>query len=346
MQTVVGLVVCLAAGPGAVLPRNAECKLGRLARKRTLYDLIIQNTTLAPIRRECGGSLCSALLRVLVDVRAWHLHLSRLHHSEATVRSHGHQTHHGRAPNWPNPPWQPSWPRWLWLAAGMNTGEKGKNMQKRWVNGSLYGWCHGYRRGGWRRCAVLGSTMRAESGRGASECWLSQLQFPTSHQFIIWLPLIGMSRCWPLLLAPHIAARLRAPASLGSFGLLLKKLESSIQQVPWPQSCSTSLHLQWRLHLYVMQVVNCESWEIVMRDSYPLLVHILKLYILKYLLYIILISGPSYHGLESGHPEMRLVKLFIYFFSSNILLGLSASPAAATHNKWPFWNWKPCKCTR
>ena len=85
-----------------------------------------------------------------------------------------------------------------------------------------------------------------------------------------------------------------------------------------------------------MQVVNCESWEIVMRDSYPLLVHILKLYILKYLLYIILISGPSYHGLESGHPEMRLVKLFIYFFSSNILLGLSASPAAATHNKWPF----------
>ena len=54
MQTVVGLVVCLAAGPGAVLPRNAECKLGRLARKRTLYDLIIQNTTLAPIRRECA----------------------------------------------------------------------------------------------------------------------------------------------------------------------------------------------------------------------------------------------------------------------------------------------------
>ena len=140
MQTVVGLVVCLAAGPGAVLPRNAECKLGRLARKRTLYDLIIQNTTLAPIRRECGGSLCSALLRVLVDVRAWHLHLSRLHHSEATVRSHGHQTHHGRAPNWPNPPWQPSWPRWLWLAAGMNTGEKGKNMQKRWVTLRMMPW--------------------------------------------------------------------------------------------------------------------------------------------------------------------------------------------------------------
>ena len=70
MQTVVGLVVCLAAGPGAVLPRNAGCKLGRLARKRTLYDLIIQNTTLAPIRRECRGSLCSALLRVLVDVRS------------------------------------------------------------------------------------------------------------------------------------------------------------------------------------------------------------------------------------------------------------------------------------
>ena len=87
---------------------------------------------------------------------------------------------------------------------------------------------------------------------------------------------------------------------------------------------------------HVRQVVNCESWEIVMRDSYPLLVHILKLYILKYLLYIILISGPSYHGHESGHPEMRLVKLFIYFFSSNILLGLSASPAGATHNKWPF----------
>ena len=70
MQTVVGLDVCLAAGPGAVLPRNAGCKLGRLARKRTLYDLIIQNTTLAPIRRECRGSLCSALLRVFVDVRS------------------------------------------------------------------------------------------------------------------------------------------------------------------------------------------------------------------------------------------------------------------------------------
>ena len=339
MQTVVGLVVCLAAGPGAVLPRNAECKLGRLARKRTLYDLIIQNTTLAPIRRECGGSLCSALLRVLVDVRAWHLHLSRLHHSEATVRSHGHQTHHGRAPNWPNPPWQPSWPRWLWLAAGMNTGEKGKNMQKKWVTLRMMPWPQ--KRGLAPLCCAR---VHDESGEWP-RCLGVLIKSAAIPNFSPVHNLIASDWNVPVL-APHIAAMLRAPASLGSFGLLLKKLESSIQQVPWPQSCSTSLHLQWRLHLYVMQVVNCESWEIVMRDSYPLLVHILKLYILKYLLYIILISGPSYHGLESGHPEMRLVKLFIYFFSSNILLGLSASPAAATHNKWPFWNWKPCKCTR
>ena len=180
--------------------------------------------------------------------------------------------------------------------------------------------------------------VEVESGQGASECWLSQLQFPTSHQFIIWSTLIGMSQsqCWPLVLAPHIS-RLSS--------LLLEKLEL---ESPAPAGSWTTVvfhHFTPSPSCHVRQVVNCESWEIVMRDSYPLLVHILKLYILKYLLYIILISGPSYHGHESGHPEMRLVKLFIYFFSSNILLGLSASPAAATHNKWPFWNWKPCKCT-
>ena len=94
MQTVVGLVVCLAAGPGAVLPRNAECKLGRLARKRTLYDLIIQNTTLAPIRRECGGSLCSAASS------CWCSRLTFTFVKTAPFWSHCPVT---RAPN---PPWQ------------------------------------------------------------------------------------------------------------------------------------------------------------------------------------------------------------------------------------------------